>query len=236
LQQATLDLRVLLFLLLTTFVCGLVFGLAPALATPRLEVLTGWRTVGGTRNGLRHLLMTAQVAVSLVLLAAAGLLVESLWNLQNVNSGIGAAHVVTADITVGSTRYPNAQSRQQFFETLTERLQHMPGVEAVAVSDSVPPNGFVHSKPLGAVQQVGREAAARDPGGIVAWRRVSPEYFSALGIPMLEDRTFREVERNSAENVVILSGSLAHRVFPEGGAVGRRVHLNGFSGMRCAGL
>ncbi|HEY3939983.1 MAG TPA: ABC transporter permease [Bryobacteraceae bacterium] len=225
LERATLDVRVLLFLLLTTFVSGLAFGLAPALATSRLEVLSGWRAVGGTRHGLRHLLTTAQVAVSLVLLAAAGLLVESLWNLQNVNSGIGAAHVVTADITVGSARHPNAQSRQQFFETLTERLRHMPGVEAVAISDSVPPNGFVHSKPLGAVQQVGREAAARDPGGIVAWRRVSPEYFSALGIPMLEGRTFREAERNSADNVVILSGSLAHRVFPEGGAVGRRVHL-----------
>jgi predicted permease len=224
LQQATLDARVLLFLLAMTFVCGLIFGLAPALARPGLELLSGWRAVGASRNGLRHVLTAAQVAVSLVLLSTAGLLVESLWNLENVSSGMGVAHLITADITVGRARHPNTQSRQQFFEDLTARLRLLPGVESVAVADTVPPTGFVHSKPAGAIQEVGRPAG-RDPGGIVAWRAVSPEYFAALGIPMLAGRTFREAERTSPDNVVILSRSLARRVFPTGDGVGRTVHL-----------
>jgi hypothetical protein len=172
LQQATLDPRILSFTLAITLFCGIVFGLAPSFSSPG--------------NKLKHVLTTAQVAISLTLLSIAGLLVASLSKLQNVNAGIGVDHVLTADITVGPAHYPNAQSRQEFFENLASRLRPMPGVEAVAIADTVPPSGFVHSKPLGAVQVVGRPARDRAPGGIVAWRRVSPEYFAALGVPMLQ--------------------------------------------------
>jgi putative ABC transport system permease protein len=211
LQQATLDPRILSFTLAITLLCGIVFGLAPSFASPG--------------NRLKHLLTTAQVAVSLTLLSTAGLLVTSLSKLQQVNVGANAEHVVAADITVGFARYPNAQSRQEFFETLASRLRPMPGIEAVAISDTVPPSGFVHSKPLESVQVVGRPAPQRRPGGIVAWRRVSPEYFAALGIPMLDGRSFRQDEITGKSPVVVISNSLARKIFPGERAVGRAVHL-----------
>jgi len=211
LQQATLDPRVLSFTLAITFLCGIVFGFAPSFSR--------------ARNKLKHVLMTAQVAVSLTLLSTAGLLVASLSKLQNVNAGIGVEHVITADMTVGLARYPNAQSRQEFFETLANRLRPMPGIEAVAISDTVPPSGFVHSKPLEAVQVVGHPAPGRGPGGIVAWRRVSPEYFAALGIPMLQGRSFLPEEITGKSPAVVISNSLARKVFPGEQAVGRAVHL-----------
>ena len=211
LQQATLDPRVLSFTLAITFLCGIAFSLAPSFSR--------------ARSRLKHVLMTAQVAISLTLLSTAGLLVASLSKLQSVGEGIGVEHVVTADIAVGLARYPNAQSRQEFFETLASRLRPMPGVEAVAISDTVPPSGFVHSKPLGSVQVVGRPALDHRPGGIVAWRRVSPEYFAALGIPMLQGRGFRPEEITGKSPAVVISNSLARKVFPGEQAVGRAIHL-----------
>lgn len=211
LQQATLDPRILSFTLAITFLCGIVFALAPAFASPG--------------NKLKHVLTTAQVAVSLTLLSIAGLLVMSLSKLQNVNTGTAVDHVVTADIAVGLARYPNAQSRQEFFDTLASRLRPMPGVEAVAISDTVPPSGFVHSKPLASVQVVGRPAPERRPGGIVAWRRVSPEYFAALAIPMLQGRSFRQDEITGQSPAVVISNSLARKVFPGQRAIGQAVHL-----------
>ena len=211
LQQATLDPRILSFTLAITFLCGIVFALAPAFASPG--------------NKLKHVLTTAQVAVSLTLLSIAGLLVMSLSKLQNVNAGTAMDQVVTADIAVGLARYPNAQSRQEFFDTLASRLRLIPGVEEVAISDTVPPSGFVHSKPLASVQVVGRPTPERRPGGIVAWRRVSPEYFAALGIPMLQGRSFRQEEITGQSPAVVISNSLARKVFPGEQAVGRAVHL-----------
>jgi putative ABC transport system permease protein len=211
LQQAALDPRILSFTFGTTLLCGIVFGCAPSFSRPR--------------NRLKHVLTTAQVAVSLTLLSMAGLLVASLSKLQNVTAGVGAEHVLTADMTVGLARYPNAQSRQELFDTLASRLRPMPGVEAVAISDTVPPSGFVHSKPLESVQVVGRPALERRPRGIVAWRRVSPEYFAALGIPMLQGRSFRQEEIAGKSPAVVISNSLARKVFPGERAIGRAVHL-----------
>jgi predicted permease len=211
LQQATLDPRILSCTLGITLLCGIVFGLAPSFLRPG--------------NKLKHVLTTAQVAISLTLLSIAALLVASLSKLQNVNAGVGVDHVLTADITVGPTHYPNAQSRQEFFETLASHLRPMPGVEAVAISDTIPPSGFVHSKPLDSFQVEGRPAPERHPGGIVAWRKVSPEYFAALGIPMLQGRSFRQEELTGKAHAVIISNSLARKVFPGELAVGRAVHL-----------
>jgi putative ABC transport system permease protein len=101
----------------------------------------------------------------------------------------------------------------------------MPGVEVVAISDTVPPSGFVHSKPLQSVQVAGHPAPERRPGGIVAWRRVSPEYFSALGIPMLQGRSFRQQETTGKSPAVVISNSLARKMFPGERAISRAVHL-----------
>ena len=120
LEQANLDVRVLLFALGMAVVCGILFGIAPAAAIPP-EMLNGARIAGRSRNLPRNLLSTAQVALSLILLSSAGLFLKSLWNLQSVAPGLIAQQVVAADITAGPNRYPNAASRQQFFDDLASR-------------------------------------------------------------------------------------------------------------------
>jgi putative ABC transport system permease protein len=227
-EQATLDVRVLLFALSMAAICGVLFGIAPAAASPP-DMLTGARVSGRSRNLPRNLLSTAQVALSLILLSSAGLFLRSLWNLQNVAPGLNAQQVVTADITAGPHRYPNAASRQQFFDDLASRLRALPGVTAVAVSDTVPPSGFVHSRPLSALQASGMRPMDRPSdqgsGRIAAWRSVSPGYFSALGIPVLQGRAFQEGDVTSKENIVILSAALARYLFADQQPVDRVIRL-----------
>ncbi len=224
LQQATLDGPILLFASTVTLACGVLFGLAPAFFSPRPATLTGREAVGSARTSLRHLLITAQIALSLVLLSVAGLLLESLWKLENVAPGISTAHVLTADITVSPHRYPNSISREQFFDDLRDRLKSLPGFTAVAISDTVPPSGMVQSRPISMLQVQGRASLPLGTGGLVDWRSVTPEYFKALEIPILRGGGFQEKDRVSKTPEYILSDSLAHRLFGNQDPIGQTIH------------
>jgi predicted permease len=224
-QQATLDPRVLLFTVLMTLLCGILLGIAPAFANLRTETVTGWRASGGARYGVRRLLTIAQIAVSLILLSDAGLLLESLRHMVRLAPGMNTEGVVTADITVGPQRYPNAARRQQFFDDLTARLRSNPLVAAAAVSDTVPPLGFIHNRPLAGLQVAGQPALEPGVGGMVSWRLISPDYFTALGIPILRGRGFREAERSSKEEAIVISASLARRLFDNEDPVGRVIRI-----------
>ena len=128
LDQAALDARALLFTLAGSLISGLVFGLAPAIQTPTAESLAVWRTTGARRTLLRETLVAAQIAVSVVLLTGAGMLLRSLWNLQNVPLGLSAEHVVTADFILGKQRYSEDTRQLQFFDALESRLGASPAL------------------------------------------------------------------------------------------------------------
>ena len=224
LQQAALDGPILLFALAVTLACGVLFGLAPAFRSPRPATLAGRGAVGSSRTSLRHLLITAQIALSLVLLSVAGLLLESLWKLENVAPGISTSHVLTADITVSPHRYPNSASRGQFFDDLRDRLKTLPGVAAVAVSDTVPPSGMVQSRPISMLQVDGRPPLPLGAGGLVDWRSVTPDYFKVLGIFILRGTGFQEKDRVSKAAEYILSDSLARRLFGKEDPIGQTIH------------
>ncbi|MGH9630913.1 MAG: ADOP family duplicated permease, partial [Bryobacteraceae bacterium] len=223
LQQASLDGRVLLFTLAAALAAGLAFGLAPALENPRAGALAGWRSVGDSRHMFRQVLITAQIAVSLVLLTAASLLLRSLWNLQNTSLGMEAESVLTAGIVLGQQRYSQPAQRMAFFGELEERLERMPGVTAVALSDSLPPSGATRTMIYSLIEVEGRPRPPEGTGGMVVWRAVTPDYFAALGIPILRGRGFEERDRAGAENPVLLSVSLARRLFPNDNPVGKRI-------------
>lgn len=224
-QQADLDDPILLFALAVIFACGLLVGLAPAFHSPRPAMLTGRMAVGNARTSLRHLLITAQIALSLVLLAVASLLLDSLWKLESIAPGISTTHVLTAEITVSPHRYPNSASRQQFFDDLMNRLELLPGVTAVAVSDTVPPGGFVHSRPISTLQVPGRPRLLLGSHGMVDWRSVTPEYFSALGISVLRGPGFREQDRASKSTEFVLSATLSRRLFGSENPIGKAIRL-----------
>ncbi len=220
LEQASIDARVLWFTLAASLLSGLVFGLAPAMQRPH------WRVNTTPRMLLRESLVTAQIAVSLVLLTAAGTLLRSLWKVENVPLGIEAEHVVIADFTLGRQRYSPDARQLEFFNELETRMAGIPGATAVAISDSLPPSGGTRGRPLAALQLEGQPPRTEGSGGPVVWRYVSPGYFAALGIPIRRGRGFQAEDRAPGEASIVLSELLARRLFPAGDALGSRIHID----------
>ncbi len=224
LEQARLDLRVLVFALGASLLSAVLFGLAPALQTAGAEALAGWHAVGVGRQRFRQALVTIQIAVSLVLLAGASLLLRSLWNLENQPLGMQAAGVLTASINLGQL-YPQPASQLAFFEELESRLKRLPGIEALALSDSLPPGGPMHSTLYAAIEVEGRPRFMEGTGGSVAWRSVTPDYFAVLDVQILRGRGFAEGDRAPNQHAIILGDSLARRLFPGQDPVGQHLRL-----------
>jgi len=223
LEHARIDLRVLLFALAGSLGAALLFGMAPALEPSRAETLAGWHTTGTARTLFRKALVSAQVAISLVLLAGASLLLRSLWKLQNQPLGFQPEHVITASFTMPRRRYQHAEVRAGFFDEIEERLKRIPGGGFFALSDSIPPRGSM-GRPYSNLRIAGHRPVASD-GGMVEFRWVSPEYFPALGIQILAGRAFTERERASGESPVILSSTLARRLFGQESPLGQQIDL-----------
>jgi predicted permease len=224
LHQAAVDPRVLLFTLSVAIVSGLLFGLAPALENPRAEILAGWRTVGGRGQVFRQTLVAAQIAISVVLLAGAGQLLRSLWNLENQPLGMRTDGVMTATVTLGQQSYADAARRRAFFDDWESRLNHTPGVTRAALVNALPPvTNVTLSMLYNAIAIQGRPQDVNGTGGSVAWRNVTPDYFAVLGIPILRGRAFREEDRGNDQNPVILNDALARRMFPNQDPIGKQI-------------
>jgi predicted permease len=231
LSQVHLDLRMVGFTGLVSVTCGLLFGLAPALEKPSAEILAGRSAnpAGSvTSASVRQWLVVAQIAASLVLLTGAMLLVRSFWKMEHEQLGIRADSTLTASVTLGSYNYGSAQKRMAFFDALEKRLRFGPGVIDVAVSDSVPPEDFHNGgQRMEDLVVEGRPRVRESTGELVRFRRVSPEYFRTLDIPIVRGAGFTEAERSSPDAVLILSRTLAERLFPGENAVGKRMQLGG---------
>jgi putative ABC transport system permease protein len=225
LQEANLDLRVIGFTLGLAFASVAIFGLAPALCDPAPEQLCGREVRVTTRRLLRQMLVAAQIAVSLVLLTCASLLLRSLWNLHRAPTGMEAENVLTETISLAAYRYPQQPQQIAFFGELQSRLQTLPGTVSLALSDTLPPAGEMRSTILAAVEPEGHPPIPEGTGGPVAWRAVTPAYFSTLGIPILRGRAFQEHDAGTSENSVILSETLARELFPNEEPVGKQLRL-----------
>ena len=222
LQQASLDGRVLLFALLLSVLSGVLFGLAPALHLPSPELLAGRAVAGGSGTWFRQALIAAEVAISLVLLAGATLLLRTLWNLQTEPMGFTTTHVLTANLVLGQ-RYAQTPQQQAFWDELDQRLQRLPGISALAISDTLPPGGAMHAMVYSAILVRGRPRYMEGTGGMVAYRIVSPQYFSALEITILRGRAFTDQDRNPSEYSIILSQSLAKKMFGDADPLGQQL-------------
>ncbi|HET9178881.1 MAG TPA: ABC transporter permease [Terriglobia bacterium] len=224
-EQVHLALPGILLITGMSLVCGVLCGVGSSLAVPPAHLLLGSRTAASLRRRLRSTLVAAQVAVSVVLLAGAGLLLRTLTNIENIPLGMNTGHVVTADVTLGKQSFVRPGEAAQFFDRLESRLGALPGVAGVAVSDSLPPTGAEHSMPFFVIHPEGHPPFEKGTGGMVAWRAVTPGYFKMLDIPIIAGRSFAESDRGSQVNVIILSKKLADRLFPAGDPVGRRVQF-----------
>jgi predicted permease len=223
LEKAHLDLRIVLFAVVASVLCGILFGLLPVLPKPDVETIAGRSAIGARHGGMRQLLVVVQIAVSLVLLAGASLLLRSLWNLQNQHLGMSTRGLVTASVSLGELQYSKPEQQLAFFQLLEARLRRLPGADAVVVSDSLPPGGWHHDHIYAAIRIEGKPLPAEGTGGTVAWRWVTPEYFPALTIPILRGRGFSEKDRDSNDHFLIVSQSLAGYMFPNEDPIGRHV-------------
>jgi putative ABC transport system permease protein len=221
LREAGLDSRVLGFALILSVGTALLFGLAPALDRLRAETLGRAHMAGHRRTYLRQALITSQLSVSLILLTGAGLLLLSLWRLQNAPLGFDRERIVTASFTLPSYRYAEDSQQMNFFNQLETQLNALPGVLVAAIADSLPPGGG-RTAPFVATAKPGGNIL--DPGmsGSTVWRYVTPGYFAALGIPVKRGRDFSDLDRRPGEHHVILSESLARRLYGDRDPIGER--------------
>lgn len=227
LDQAVLDWRVTVASLATAVLAGLVFGVFPAFKALQLSDLGGSRSTARVRQAL----VAVQLAVSLVLLAGAGLLAQSLWKMQRVRLGFQPERLVAGSIQLDRNRYGQPERSVAFFDALEAGLKSVPGVESVALSDSLPPAGLAMAMIYSNIRIEGKPSLPEGTGGMITHRSVTPGYFQTLGIPIVKGRGFTEADRRTA-NVVVLSERLAAKMFSNEDPIGKVLHYPGRDGTR----
>ena len=216
------DTRVLVFTLLVAVVTGLLFGLIPALQAASAELTPVLKdAVGGgfghRRIKLNSLLVIGQIALSLVVLVAAGLFVRTLQKTQAVQPGFNSDQVVTASVDVGKQGYSEPQGRQ-FYRQLVERVAGLPSVRSVSMAFTIPIGDKAWNTRVRAEGQPTDAAPAQ-----VDYNIVSPSYFTTLEIPFVSGRDFTAADEAQAPGVVILNETLARNLFPGKNPVGKRL-------------
>ena len=227
LQDIALDPTVLLFTLGLTLTTVVVFGLAPALRGARTDlqqaVKDGARAGKGRRSRrLNGAFVVAQVATSLVLLVGAGLLLRSFKNLQNIDLGFEPESVLVGRVSLPPESYQEAPSRRAFFEELTSKVKSLPGVKTVGLASVAPFSNGDH----GQIFRIkGREPAPGQPELVARIRTVSPDYFAAVGTPLVRGRVIDETDMEKTPPVAMVDETLARRFWPDGNALGREIRM-----------
>ena len=220
-QAAAIDWRVLCFVLAATTVTGIAFGIAPALRTTSINVSAALkdtsRSVAGSRSVLTKGLLVLQVAVSLVLLIAAGLFLRTLNNLRHVDVGFNARNLVLFRVNPSLNRYDDKRAAT-LVDSITTRLGAIPGVRAVGVSTVALLSNGVFSTSL---FRQGRSYAPRQSDSINVLA-ISPDYFKTMEMPLVSGRGFTERDNQTAPKVAIINETAARKYFPNENPLGLR--------------
>jgi putative ABC transport system permease protein len=230
-QEISLDWRVLAFALVVGVLAGVVFGLVPALQVSRPDLdgtlKEGARTSGGrSRNRVRSTLIVAEVALSLVLLIGAGLLLNSFVRILNVPPGIDTRNALTMQLSLAERKYPNAEQRAAFCERLIERIASLPQVSSAGVVEMPPLASWGQSTSFSVIGRTEQPAS----GFGTDYNFCTPDYFRAVGTPLVRGRLFDRHDRTGAPRVVVISETLARQYFPNEDPLGKRIHLEVFTG------
>ena len=227
LDQVSVDGRVLGWTVLVSLATGVIFGLAPALQSAKLnlnEILKeGGRssTEGAGRRRWRNVLVGAELALAVMLLIGAGLLVKSLWRLQQVDLGVDPDRVLTMQLGLRGQRYAQNQQVTAFCSRVLEQVSALPGVRAAAVSDCLPPDQNAGSSDY---KVEGRSYADNEPP-IAYYVRTSPDYFRAMGTRLRSGRYFTDADSADAPPVILINETLQRLVFTGEDPVGRRMNV-----------
>jgi predicted permease len=228
--DASLHPIVLAFTLGLAVLTGLVFGIVPALAVLRgnaSALLKDDSTRGSASRGTgltRSALVVAETALALTLLVSAGLLIKSFAKLQDVNPGFNSENVLTAQIALPSSRYPDANARRAFWTRLLEKARAIPGVTTAGVMSNVPLSGNVSS---GSYSIVGYTPRTGEPQPHGRQEIVGGDYFRAMQIPLIDGRTFSDSDTAESPPVVVVDQYLVNRYFADRSAVGQQIRRGG---------
>ena len=232
LDAIALDGRVLLFTFAVSVVSGLLFGLAPALGTGRIDLhatlkdagrgSAGAGAVWGRGQLMRRLLVVAELALSVMLLVGAGLLVRSFARLQTVAPGFNAAGVLTLELTMSGQKYGNSALVLETYHQLWERLDAVPGVVSSGGVTSLPLSQYFA---WGPITVEGRTPAPGEAFLNADQRVASGRYFETMQIPLIRGRLFTEEDRAQSQRVIIVDEFLAREIWPGENPIGKRVRL-----------
>lgn len=229
LDEVRVDLPVVLFTLAAAVVSTLLFALVPALQVSRPDVngalQEGSRgAVGPESHRLRSLLVISQVALSMLLLAGAGLLIKSFSNLRATGPGFDASRVVTAAIVLPGAKYASQPSKfQPFYDRLLEKLRGLPGVESVGAAFPLP---FSGNDSASSFWIDGRPDPGPGDHPNASHLRIAGDYFRTMRIPLLAGRTFEPRDNATAPRVVMINQTLAQKFFANQNPLGQRITMD----------
>ena len=226
LREVNVDVLVLGVTFAICVATGIIFGLAPGLASARPELTEALKeggrssTQGTRRNRLRSGLVIAEIGLALVLLSAAGLLIKSFARIQNVNPGFNPRNALTFEVSLPKIQYPDDSSIVRFNNEAQRRMAALPGVQAAGFSTILPLAGTnsdwsfaIESRPLN----------DNSPSPDEEKRQVSPDYFRALETPLIKGRFFTNADNADAPPVIIVNQAFAKKFWPNDDALGKRI-------------
>ncbi len=216
---------------------GVLMGIYPALQATRPSasdaLKDGGRGVSGARtpHRVRSVLVACQVSLSLMLLVGAALLIASFANLRRQEPGFDPARVLTADVSLPASRYPDASAQQQFRQRLLDALRASPGIESAALGAGVALTRMDLNAPF--ARGDGRVPPLYERS-LGLTRSVSPGYFATMSIPVLAGRDFSDHDAADSPPVIVISQSTARTLFPDTDAIGKTIITGSLGGgMRC---
>jgi putative ABC transport system permease protein len=230
--EVRLDGSVLAVSFVLSVITGVIFGLAPALQITKPDLQTELKGAKTSACLVQHrtlnALAVAEIGLALVLLFGAGLFVRNLVRLHQVNPGFNPKNVLTMKVTLPESKYPGHNERVRFFDAALERVKALPGVRNTAV---------INTLPMGGGFSISIEIEGKLPvlpnGDGSQLRRISPDYFRTLGVPLFKGRAFTQVDRAGTSPVAIINEAMARRYFPGEDPIGAHLYIgDGFPNPR----
>jgi putative ABC transport system permease protein len=218
---------VLTFTFAIAIFTGLLFGLGPALKASRRDLTQSLKEGGNSgdsrsKHRAHNTLVVAEVALSLVVLIASGLLLNSFWRLMRAPLGFDPANVLTTEVSLLSPRYDDQQRRESFFRELQERIQSAPGATNAGFISELPLSGEGNDTFFTITEHPPANPSDNEDAD---FRVVAGDYFGAMRIPLLAGRTFEREDASEARQVIVVNEPFAKKFFPHESAIGKHVKL-----------
>jgi putative ABC transport system permease protein len=219
-----MDYGVLLFTMVIGILTGILFGLAPALSGTRPDLAgslkEGGRTTAGlTSNRMRTALVVAEVALSFVLLAGAGLLIRSFSRFASLNPGVDTTNVLAMDLPMPLTEFTNSAALTNYLREVTQKVGSVPGVRDVAITDKPPMEGFANGAPF-LIEGRDSLSSQRQVSG---FKVIGPSYFDTVGMRLLKGRGLDESDVADAVPVAVINETMAKTYFKGEEPIGKRI-------------